>query len=372
VGLVVMGGVDPSGRERVIPVLMSLIEGLARRHDLHVFVLHQHPEPRTFTLHGAKVHDLGQAAAPRGFRRRAQLSRFLAAVERIGRFDLFHAYWALPAGFVATAAAQRMRVPTVVTASSGEWISIGDIGYGLQRRWIDRRAVALTMKRASHVTVCTRYMARLAKRHSVAVDVIPVGVPRIEHAVTTRPDGPPWRLLHVASINPVKDHGTLLHAMATIVKAVPNVHLDIVGADTLDGAAQSLAASLNLERHVTFHGFQPSDVVADFYSRAHVHVVSSRHEGASVATLEAAAHGVPTVGTDVGYVADWAAEGARAIAVPVADSPALAKAIVDLLGSPARRHAMAAAAHAWTRVHDAEWSIDQFDRLYDHLIHSRS
>jgi glycosyltransferase involved in cell wall biosynthesis len=367
-----MGGVDPSGRERVIPVLMSLIEGMARRHDLHVFVLNQHPEPRTFSLHGAKVHDLGVVTAPRGFRRRAQFSRLSAALQRIGRFELLHAYWALPAGFVATAAAQQLRIPAVVTVSSGEWVSIPDLRYGLQRRWIDRRAVAATMKRATHVTVCTRYMARLARQHSVAVDVIPIGVPTVEGASIVRPAGGPWRLLHVASINPVKDHRTLLHAMQLVVKAAPDVHLDVVGADTLDGAIQSLSTKLGLDAHVTFHGFQPTDALAHFYARAHVHVVSSRHEGASVATLEAAAAGLPTVGTNVGYVADWASEGGGAIGVPVANPTALAAAVVDLLKSPPKRQAVAAAAQAWSRAHDAEWSVDQFDRLYDHLILTRS
>ena len=39
IGLVVSGGVDRSGRERVTPSLLWLVERLARRHDVHVFVL---------------------------------------------------------------------------------------------------------------------------------------------------------------------------------------------------------------------------------------------------------------------------------------------------------------------------------------------
>jgi len=40
IGLVVTGGVDRSGRERMLPGIVWLIERLARRHDVHVFVLH--------------------------------------------------------------------------------------------------------------------------------------------------------------------------------------------------------------------------------------------------------------------------------------------------------------------------------------------
>ena len=50
---------------------------------------------------------------------------------------------------------------------------------------------------------------------------------------------------------------------------------------------------------------------------AHVSVISSRHEAGPVVALEAAAVGVPTVGTAVGHIAEWAPDAA--LAVPVGD-----------------------------------------------------
>jgi glycosyltransferase involved in cell wall biosynthesis len=294
-----------------------------------------------------------------------QLRRLSAALARVGRFDVLHAYCALPAGFVATMAARRLGVPAIVTADSGEWTSISELAYGLQRRWVDRRAVAATMRRASSVTVCTNFMAQLADRHSVRTEVIPLGVPARAADPVDRPEPPPWRLLHVASLNRVKDHDTLLRAFALVVTRVPDVHLDVVGEDTLAGAAQRLAARLGLKGHVTFHGFQPNDLVNDLYGRAHLHVVSSQHEAAGVVVLEAAAAAVATVGTRVGYVADWSgANPPRAADVPVGNPAALADAIVELLLAPARRANLAAAAREWTLAHDADWTAERFDRLY--------
>lgn len=57
--LVVPGGVDRSGEVRVIPVFLTLIEWLARNHDVHVFVLHQEPQPGIWRLRGATVHNIG-------------------------------------------------------------------------------------------------------------------------------------------------------------------------------------------------------------------------------------------------------------------------------------------------------------------------
>jgi glycosyltransferase involved in cell wall biosynthesis len=243
-------------------------------------------------------------------------------------------------------------------------VAFDDIQYGLQRRWIDRRAVARALRAAARVTVTTEVMKRMASRveGAVRVDVVPLGVDPRAFPPADRPNGPPWRLLRVASLNRVKDYPMLLHAFERIVATLPAVHLDVVGEDTLDGSVQHLARTLGLESQVTFHGFLPTDALAAFYARAHLHLVSSRHEAAGVVVLEAAAAGVPTVGTQVGYIADWSPE--RAIAVPVGHATALADAAIALLQDAAEREKIAAAARAWTLAHDADWTADQFERIY--------
>ena len=218
VGLVVTGGADRSGRERVIPALLWLIEGLARVHDVHVFVLHHEREPSTYPLLGATVHDLGRVPNLPGLRRHLQRRRLMRAVRAMGGVDVLHGYWGLP-GAAAVAVARQLRIPSIVTANSGEWVAMPEIGYGLQRRWMDRRAVRFAMRGADAVTVCTQFMQRLAASHGVTAQVIPIGPPRAGIAETPDrpPEGPPWRLMHVASIKPVKDHDTLLLAMSALV-----------------------------------------------------------------------------------------------------------------------------------------------------------
>ena len=365
IALVVTGGVDQSARERVVPALLWLVERLARRHDVHVFALHYHRSPRSYPLLGATVHDLGRVDGPPGFRRMRVTSRLRRAVAAHGPFDVLHAYWGMPAS-VATRVGRLLRTPLVATFDSGELVAIDDIGYGLQRRRFDRRAVARALRHADRVTVCTAYAAAMPALGNRSVEVVPIGVDPARFPLTPRADGPPWRLLRVASLNHVKDYPMLLHAMTSIVRMLPDTHLDIVGEDTLHGAVQAQSRALGLDRHVMFHGFQPTDALAGFYARAHVHVMSSRHEAASVAMLEAACAGVPTVGTRVGYAADWATEG-RAVAVPVGDADALADATVAFLRNPSHREHVASAARAWTLAHDADWTAAEFERIYGEL-----
>jgi glycosyltransferase involved in cell wall biosynthesis len=357
IALVVTGGVDPSGRARVIPALLWLIERMARRHDVHVYVLRYLDRPVSYALLGATVHDLGR---PRGlFAQHAALAR---ALVRDGPFDVVHGYWALPGGLAAAGVARRLHVPSVVTLDSGELVALADIDYGLQRRWRQRLAVRAALRLATTVTVCSRYMHDLAVRHDIAPAVIPIGVDTRLFRPGKSRAGPPWRLLHVASLNRVKDQPTLLHAYRRIRDRLPAVHLDVVGEDTLGGSVQEMARRLELDGSMTFHGAHPTDRLIELYQSAHLVVVSSRHEAASVVALEAAACRVPVVGTAVGYLADWAPD--MAVAVPPANPQALGDAVVDLLNDEPRRHRMAAAARAWVSEHDADWTADQYDRLY--------
>ena len=369
VGLVVAGGVARGGRDHVVPALLWLIEALARRHDVHVFVLDYYPEPSTYPLLGATVHDLGRSPGPRGLRRLQMARRLATAVAARAPFDVLHAYWAVPAGAATISVSRALGIPAVVTLDSGELVRCNDIAYGLQRRWIDRRAVRNVMKHAAALTVTTDFMRTLAIAHGASPAVIPLGVDAARFPYVERADGPPWRLVRVASINRVKDYATLLEAIAALIRELPAVHLDIVGEDTLGGAMQALADRLGLGEHVTFHGSLPTDRVSAMYATAHLNAVSSRHESANVSVLEAACTGLATVGTAVGHVADFAPE--RAVAVPVQDAQALSGAIAELLRDRSRRDALAGRARAWALAHDAEWTARQFEELYGRVTSRR-
>jgi glycosyltransferase involved in cell wall biosynthesis len=95
-------------------------------------------------------------------------------------------------------------------------------------------------------------------------------------------------------------------------------------------------------------------------------VMSSLHEAGPLVMLEAAVAGVPTVGTAVGQVAEWAP--AAALAVPVANAAALAGAIRQMLDDEALRLRLAAAAQRLAIGEDADHTALAFAAIYRELL----
>ncbi len=367
IAVVVPGGLHPSGIEQVVPSWLALFERLAESHDIHAFALKHLPEPQTYTLRRFTVHDLGRPSAPAGLTRWAQERALTRALDREGPFDLIHGFHADPCGQLAARAARRLNAPSIVTCDSGEFVSMAGIDYGSQRTAPGRRAVSEACTQATVVHVCTNFMAGLAGAHGFAATVIPLtsvdaGTAAIDRQI--RSAGGPLRLIQIASLSRVKNQRLLIDALR-VVRTTVDAHLELDGEDTLSGELQQHAAAIGMTPHVTFHGFLPQDAIIDMLRHADLYVQSSVHEAAGVAVLEAAAAGVPAIGTAAGYVADWSSAGAAAIVDATPQS--LAEGIMKLHADPERRRSIAAQARAFSLAHDAAAAAAAFDRLYRSL-----
>jgi glycosyltransferase involved in cell wall biosynthesis len=229
--------------------------------------------------------------------------------------------------------------------------------------------VATACRLASVVHVTSHYMLAQANQRGVESVMIPLGIDTRRFAgPSDKPNAPPWRLLQVASLNRVKDHTTLLRAVVTLRRTLA-VELDLAGEDTLDGRVHDEARALGLSDGVRFHGFVPQDDLPRLHERAHVYVQSSRHEAAGIAVLEAAAAGLPIVGTRVGFVSDW--HGTAAIGVPAGDPEALAAAVATILANPERRRALAHAAFARAQDYDVGDTTRRLIGLYRSIAETR-
>jgi glycosyltransferase involved in cell wall biosynthesis len=377
--MVVPGGFDPSGREGIIPVLLSLTRELGDRHDVHVFAASSRSGAARYRIANAEVTQLDRVdatsrgavrlvrSAARLIRLAGELERWIASVESSGPLDLLHAFWADRTALLATLAARRRSIPSVVSLGGGEAVWLPEIRYGGSGSLVGRASTREALRLADAVTAGSLFaLGPLPASVAARAQIIPLGV-RCEMfaAPPARPAGPPWRLLHVANLNLVKDHATLFDAMRLVVERLGDVQLDCVGEDSLAGATRALARDRGLAASVVFHGFLPPEGLVAFYRGAHLHLISSRYESQAAVILEAAAAGLPTVGTSVGLLPSLAPDAGAC--VPPGDSVGLADAICGLLLDRSRREAMGAAAQRFAEAHDAAWTARAFEALYASL-----
>lgn len=363
IAFVLPGGVDRSGDKRVIPALLWLIERLTAAGDeLHVFALNQEPRPARWPLLGATIHNAG--ARPRQLRAFADL----VAEHRRGPFDVVHGFWATGPGVVSAAFARLAGVPAVLTVPGSEVTALPEIGYGGQLTWIWRRATRFALAGADRVIAESNWVADRTARFGVAVTHLPYGIaldrwPPL--APRRRDTGRPLRLLHAASLNLVKDQETLLLALRALKMRGIAFTLDSVGVDTLNGAVQRRCTELGLADSVAFHGLLTHGEHRRWFEQADLLVMSSRHEGGPLVVQEAGVAGVPTVGTAVGHIADWAPDAA--LAVPVGDWAALADAVAGLAADEEKRLRLAHAAQARALEVDAEITAARLREIYRDL-----
>jgi glycosyltransferase involved in cell wall biosynthesis len=330
IAVITPGGVGRSGTERVIPCLLWFLERLAKGGDeVHVFAVRQEPEPGEWRLLGTCIHNVG------GSHPLIRASRTLAKLRdehRHAPFDVMHALWAVPQGVIAAVARMASGIPVLLHLPGGDVVSLPQIRYGGRSTLTGRIALRLAVAGANRIVVPSTYMQHIAGKLGIRAERVPFGV-ALDHwpvmAPRRRVNGEVAKLLHVADLSPVKDQETLLAVAADLrTREIPFV-LDIIGEDQLHGKIMQRACALDLENCVHFHGFIPQRVLKRYVYAADLLVVTSRHEGGPVVALEAASAGVPTVGTHVGLLADWAPAAART--VRIGDSSALAAEIADLL-----------------------------------------
>jgi glycosyltransferase involved in cell wall biosynthesis len=367
IALVVPGGVDRSGEYRVIPALLALVKRLAERDHVQVFALRQEAQRATWELAGARIHNVGRPWT------RVRGIAAICAVHRAARFDLVHSVWSAACGVVAVGAARILKLPSLVHVAGGELVALREIEFGGRLTWLGRAQEALVLAGATAVTAASAPMLESLSRLGARGQRVPLGVdlgtwPAREPL--RRDARHPARLVHVGSLNRVKDQPTLLRALAEIARAGIAFEADIIGEDTLQGSIQRLAQDLGLTERVRFHGFLTQRQLRPLILQAHLMLVSSHHEAGPLAMLEAAVLGVPTVGTRVGHIAEWAP--AAALAVPVGDWRALASAARALLQDEERRLAIAREAFQRAVREDADYTAQRFRHLYTDLApHTR-
>jgi phosphatidylinositol alpha-mannosyltransferase len=300
-----------------------------------------------------------------------------ARLRRDAPFDLIHQLNPVYSG-VSLALADA-RVPVVLGAYVGAWPRAADraeimgaIDLPLSS-FVKRAIVALQQRRAAALILSTPAARDLIVNwNAVAAKcvMIPHGIDPAPYNAIGNDNGHVGAptILFLGGTERRKGIYVLLDAFARVRATLPDARLLIAGGGGREGEVMAAVAKMADRDAIDFLGVVERGAVPELMRGISVFAAPSFGEPFGMALLEAMASAKPVVVTDAGgprYIVDPAG-GAK---VPVDDSTALARALVEILQSPERARAMGAynrsaieSTYAWDRV------IEKIEGVYARVL----
>lgn len=292
---------------------------------------------------------------------------------------LIHAHFGIE-GVYALPLARRLRVP-LITTFHGFDATLAAGAFLASPAWAQYPLRRRELARAGDLFLCASAFIRervlalgfpeaRTRTHYIGVD-----------CESIRPRDPLEEMpliLHVARLVPVKGTRYLLHAFAALAPRHGGVRLAVIGDGPLRRSLHRLAAALGIADRVQFLGALGHGQVLEWMRRAALLVLPSirtgtgREEGLGMVLIEAAATGLPVIGSAVGGIPECIVEGQTGYLVPERDAGALAGRIGELLDDPARRQRMGAQGRSLIeRRFDARRQTADLEDLYDSVLARR-
>jgi len=372
------------GAERV---LVDVANGLHRRgHDVSVLTYQVSNGPSFYPLdygirrfdgrqregrsHGVDLTSLsGVARRRRSVGIVTWLARYTPRMLRSRRMlriadpDLVIAF--LPSSFpYMTVAAVGTGIPVVASIHNVPWRELG----GDPERWdqnpVDISVRRWALRRCGAITVLLdSFREQLDTDLHAKTSVLPNPVEPSTTGVASVDDSAENEVLTVGRLYPAKDHATLIRAWAIVEPLHPNWRLRIVGEGPLGPELEALIDELELER---VQIDPPRTDIEQAYTAASLFVLPSRFEGFGLVTVEAMAHGLPTVGfADCDGTNEVIEHGTSGVLVePGTDRvAALADGLQRLMGDEAERRRLAANGPASATRFAPDRVIDAWEQL---------
>ena len=173
----------------------------------------------------------------------------------------------------------------------------------------------------------------------------------------------------IARLSDVKGHTYLIQAMQEVIKNFPKAKLLIIGQGKNKDALIKEIQDLGLEGSIVF--IPEAKNTKDVLAAMDIFVMPSLQEGLGLALMEAMAQGVAVVGSAVGGIKTLIQDKVNGLLVAPADAPALARAIITLLGDSRLRQALGVQAREFIIANfSKEEMVDKTEIVYQQSLKS--
>ena len=172
-----------------------------------------------------------------------------------------------------------------------------------------------------------------------------------------------FQVLFLGVLIPRKGVQDILEAARLLKESgrIGSLHFVIAGTGAEEERLRETVRAFSLQDAVTFAGWAEGEEKEKLLCTSQALVLPSRLEGLPVAVLEALAHGLPVIASDVGDTAEAVRDGETGYLIAPGDVQMLAQRLLDLSSDPVRYERMSRAAR---RLAETEFSEE---RLYQQL-----
>ena len=278
------------------------------------------------------------------------------------RFDLLHAHWLLPNGFIAAVISKLCRIPLVISFHGSDvFVSKQNFLFKNMEKW--------ALKQASQITSSSPEFKQYLEEMAIdtrKLHIIPYGVePELFEKISAQSVANLKKKLNIQEDELVlfalgrivwkKGFDYLIRAVPTVLKHIPNLKI-IIGGDGSDlNSLKQLVCSLGLDNVVHFPGAIYRNEIPVYFHLCDVFVMPAIHDPkGNVDTcpnvmLEAMASGKPVVASNISGIPLVVSHEENGLLVEEKNSAELAAAILKLLASKKLRDEFGKASK--TKVH---------------------
>jgi glycosyltransferase involved in cell wall biosynthesis len=271
----------------------------------------------------------------------------------------------------------RLPIPRVVTFHDVTYVTMPE-RHRSSRRWYFRSIIPRAARVADHVfcisrTTCDDLMALYPDLPPSKLSVVPLGpaVPATRMLTPEELVASRRRLglhnpfiLQVGTLEPRKNVGTAIAAVAALRERRPDVELVLVGQRGWESS--DLFETIARSPFVRYLGHVPDDDLAALYRLADLLVVPSHYEGFGLPVVEAMVAGTPVVTSGKGSLAEVA--GAAAVVPKGESAEAYAEAMLAILSDDRLRADMVAAGRVQAARFTWERAAMATGEVYERLL----
>ena len=284
---------------------------------------------------------------------------------RENRYDLVHAFFGLPTGWLCYRTANRL--PYIISLRGS------DVPGGHARLQLEYKMMGPLLKRiwqkAAALVACSDGLKNRALKFlpSANIDIIPNGIDLDKfHPVANKELSGELKLLTVGRLSVTKRFEMLVEAVEMLSKQGKNVRLTISGGGGLLDELKNFVEQKKLTGIVNLTGRIESDKMPDVYRQHDMFVSASMQEGMSNAMLEAMASGLPIITTRCEGVDELISD--NGIVVGKDSAEALAEAINNLAENKQAYSSMCALARRRAENFDWDKVADGYVKLYQRVL----